>query len=82
MDSPSGEAEDVPHSPPAHLAEQLAARLARLLCRFNRHQPPGKRAEWNGEAYVSHCRHCGQPIVRLARGRWRLSDQRRGVNRM
>jgi len=48
----------------------------RLPCLFNRHEPAGRRADWNGDTYLSRCEHCDAPIFRLKRGQWRR-DRRR-----
>ena len=42
-----------------------------LLCFFNRHEPPGKRASWDGLAFVSRCQRCHKPIRRISKGKWR-----------
>jgi len=45
--------------------------FGKLACLLNRHAPYRNRAGWDGTAYVSHCRECGQPIKRVARHQWR-----------
>ena len=46
--------------------------VAQLLCLFNRHEPPGRRADWDGHSFVSKCAHCRRPIRRVGKGKWRL----------
>ncbi len=50
--------------------------LGKILCAFNRHSPPRRRADWNGETFVSRCAHCHEPIKRVGKGKWRLDTQR------
>ena len=54
------------------------ARGPRLLCLLNRHEPAGRRASWNGEAYISRCEHCDKPILRVAKGKWKRDRRRSG----
>jgi len=42
-----------------------------LFCLFNRHTPPGRRADWDGHSFVSRCARCRSPIRRAGKGRWR-----------
>lgn len=48
-----------------------STRGPRLLCLFNRHEPAGRRASWNGEVYLSRCEYCDKPIFRVRRGKWK-----------
>jgi hypothetical protein len=57
--------------------QQQPATGSRLLCLLNRHEPAGRRADWNGEFYVSRCEHCDKPIYRISRGKWRRDRRRR-----
>jgi len=58
------------HSAPSRSSGQALA-LSRLRCLLNRHEPVGRRADWNGETYISRCEHCYAPIFRLKKGHWR-----------
>jgi hypothetical protein len=49
--------------------------LARALCRFNRHTPDRENVRWDGHDFVGHCQHCGQAITRVAKGKWRASQE-------
>jgi hypothetical protein len=59
-------------------SSRIADALARLhlRCLLNRHEPAGRRAEWNGETYLARCEYCDAPIFRLKKGQWRR-DRRR-----
>lgn len=49
--------------------------VAQLFCLLNRHKPPGRRANWDGETFVSRCAHCHKPIRREGKGLWRLDKE-------
>ncbi|MCB2067629.1 MAG: hypothetical protein KDE15_13435 [Erythrobacter sp.] len=59
-------------------ASKSPSATARLLCLVNRHQPVGRRADWDGASYISRCEHCQAPIFRLKKGKWRRDRRRRG----
>ncbi len=40
-------------------------------CLLNRHNPDRNDVKWNGHDYIGECRHCGSPIIRISRRRWR-----------
>ncbi len=44
---------------------------SQLLCWLDRHEPPGRRADWNGETFVSRCAHCHEPIKHVGKHKWR-----------
>lgn len=43
-------------------------------CMVNRHDPDRKAVRWNGHDYVGDCRHCGVPIERVARRKWKKRE--------
>ena len=45
--------------------------LSQFLCLFDRHKPFGRRADWNGETFVSRCAHCNKSIKRVGKHKWR-----------
>jgi hypothetical protein len=45
--------------------------FSRLECLLNRHDPLRRNVKWDGMTYVGDCRHCGETIVRISRGKWR-----------
>ena len=49
--------------------------MNRILCLFNRHRPPGRRAEWDGSTFVSRCKRCRKPIRRVGKHKWRRDGQ-------
>ncbi|RPF71615.1 hypothetical protein [Aurantiacibacter spongiae] len=44
--------------------------LPRLLCRLGQHRPRGRRADWDGEQFVSRCEFCDRAIRRVRKKRW------------
>lgn len=40
-------------------------------CSMDRHEPVRSDVKWGGLTYVSHCKHCHEPIERLAHRKWR-----------
>jgi hypothetical protein len=44
---------------------------SKLLCLFNRHRPARETVEWNGHAFVGHCKRCNSEIRRREVGGWR-----------
>jgi len=49
--------------------------LRLLACVFNRHKPPGRRAEWDGLNFVSRCERCHKPIRRIGKHKWRIDEK-------
>jgi hypothetical protein len=45
--------------------------IAPVFCLADRHRPLRRRVEWDGQAYVTTCRHCGSHIHRIAHDKWR-----------
>lgn len=43
----------------------------KLACLFNRHRPPGRRARMWKDTFVSECKDCRRPIIRVGPGQWR-----------
>ncbi|OBV11002.1 hypothetical protein I603_1410 [Erythrobacter dokdonensis DSW-74] len=43
-------------------------------CTTDRHEPLRRDVTWDGKRYVGACRHCGAPIVRIARRNWRKRE--------
>ncbi|WP_338241749.1 hypothetical protein [Aurantiacibacter hainanensis] len=54
--------------------------LDSLLCLVNRHRPADRRADWNGETFVSRCGTCHQPIRRAGKGRWIVGGKPKAEN--
>ena len=48
-----------------------------LMCMMNRHRPAERRADWDGETFVSKCGNCRKPIRRFGKGRWLLDEEGR-----
>ncbi len=45
-------------------------------CTMDRHEPLRREVRWDGRRYAGHCRHCGEPIVRIAHRKWRKREAR------
>ncbi len=45
-----------------------------VVCAMDRHQPVRREVTWDGKQYAGHCRHCGEPIVRIGSRKWRRSE--------
>jgi hypothetical protein len=43
-------------------------------CSMDRHEPVRRDVKWDGLQYVGHCRHCHEPILRVAHQKWRKSE--------
>lgn len=48
--------------------------LSFIGCSIDRHEPSRRNVEWDGRNYVGQCRHCGAPIMRMERRKWRKRD--------
>jgi hypothetical protein len=56
--------------------------FAWTACRLGRHVPDRRNVRWDGATYTGHCVHCGTPIHRLARNKWRaIADDAAGSER-
>jgi hypothetical protein len=44
-------------------------------CAMDKHQPLRRDVKWDGKHYVGHCRHCHDPIVRIAHHKWRKREE-------
>ncbi len=51
--------------------EPLVSLISPIACLLGRHDPSRRKVEWNGRQFFGECRHCGQPIKRVAHRTWR-----------
>jgi len=42
-----------------------------LACMAGRHRPIRSKVKWDNRHYTGNCKHCGAPIIRLEKGKWR-----------
>lgn len=44
-----------------------------ITCRLGRHERSKSRARWDGDKYVSRCRHCLVVLERQPDGKWQVA---------
>jgi hypothetical protein len=50
--------------------------VSSIKCKLGWHDPKRREVEWDGKQYRGECRHCGVPVVRVARKVWREAKDR------
>lgn len=58
------------------LLRRLFGRM--FLCPLNKHRRSASEVRQSGDLYVSHCRNCGVPMIRLSKRNWVVDDRRKG----
>ena len=52
--------------------------LNRIACLLDKHTARTSKMHWDGDAFASECRHCGQPLRRGFGNKWKVVDQSEG----
>lgn len=48
--------------------------MLELICQVVGHKRSRRQIHHDGNAWLSTCRICGQPMIRVRRGVWKLAD--------